>query len=226
MGDTSHSHPCGLRAAPTHRLRWCAARTFAGLRPPRRFCSTPAPPTAPRWRGAWSSRTCGCGSARSGSLRACTATTSRVRTAGARGSDGGRCRRIRSPSPCGRSYRPLFDRLAALPHLARLDTPYFPELETPRHIGDRAMAAAAAAAAALVRLRRARVSARAEEGDGVLEPVLEPEPAALLLTHSTVLESLLASHFGMRFESVHTSNLSHLVGRPLAAVCTCCSGSW
>ena len=34
---------------------------------------------------------------------------------------------------------------------------------------------------------------------------------ALLLTHSTVIESLLASHFKMRFDSVHTTNLAHLV---------------
>lgn len=34
---------------------------------------------------------------------------------------------------------------------------------------------------------------------------------ALLLTHSTVIESLLASHFQMRFDSVHTTNLAHLV---------------
>lgn len=32
-----------------------------------------------------------------------------------------------------------------------------------------------------------------------------------MLTHSTVIESLLASHFKMRFDSVHTTNLAHLV---------------
>ena len=34
---------------------------------------------------------------------------------------------------------------------------------------------------------------------------------ALLLTHSTVIESLLASHFSMQFDSVHTTNLAYLV---------------
>ena len=34
---------------------------------------------------------------------------------------------------------------------------------------------------------------------------------ALLVTHSTVIESLLASHFSMQFDSVHTTNLAYLV---------------
>jgi broad specificity phosphatase PhoE len=68
-------------------------------------------------------------------------------------------------------YRQLFDDLAKLASEQRLDTPYFPELETPRQIGARAMAAAADAASAL----------RAAG-----------EHSALLLTHSTVLEALLA----------------------------------
>lgn len=72
----------------------------------------------------------------------------------------------------------------------RLDTSYFPDLETPRQIGTRAMECGAAAAAELL-----------AAGGG----------NALLLTHSTVIESLLASHFRMCFDSVHTTNLSHVV---------------
>ena len=86
-------------------------------------------------------------------------------------------------------YRQLFDDLALLPSEQRLDTAYFPDLETPRQIGTRAMESAAAAATALL-----------ADGGGT----------ALLLTHSTVLESLLASHFRMRFDSVHTTNLAYV----------------
>lgn len=72
----------------------------------------------------------------------------------------------------------------------RLDTSYFPDLETPRQIGTRAMCCAASTAAEML-----------EAGGGT----------ALLVTHSTVIESLLASHFNKRFDSVHTTNLAHLV---------------
>lgn len=79
---------------------------------------------------------------------------------------------------------------ALLPPEQRLDTSYFPDLETPRQIGTRAMSCAASTAAELL-----------ADGGG----------NALLLTHSTVIESLLASHFSMRFDTVHTTNLAHLV---------------
>ena len=102
----------------------------------------------------------------------------------------------------------------------RIDTPYFPELESPRQIGMRAMACAADAADALL--------------DGGCESAPPGAvPTALLLTHSTVLESVLvsleaaafsdaaaaspwkcrrrqAAQFGKHFESVHTVNLAHM----------------
>jgi hypothetical protein len=48
-----------------------------------------------------------------------------------------------------------------------------------------------------------------------------PRPhCALPLTRSTVPEALLASHFGMRFDNVHTTNVSHVaaLARPDAAL--------
>ena len=114
----------------------------------------------------------------------------------------------------------MFDKFERMSGEERIDTPYFPELESPRQIGMRAMACAADAADALL--------------DGGCESAPPGAvPTALLLTHSTVLESVLvsleaaafsdaaaaspgkcrrrqAAQFGKHFESVHTVNLAHM----------------
>ena len=77
-------------------------------------------------------------------------------------------------------YRPMFDKFERMSGEERIDTPYFAELESPRQIGMRAMACAADAADALL--------------DGGCESAPPGAvPTALLLTHSTVLESVLVS---------------------------------
>jgi len=82
--------------------------------------------------------------------------------------------------------------LSALPHEARLQTPYFEGLETPQQVGLRA-------ATALVELA-SDARASASFGNGPL----------LAVTHSTVLESFLAAIFGADFDSVETKNLAWL----------------
>ncbi|KAL1510892.1 hypothetical protein AB1Y20_005724 [Prymnesium parvum] len=85
----------------------------------------------------------------------------------------------------GSRYAALFRRLASLPHEARIRTPYFDGLETPAQIAARALAAAADAAA------------RAPAGGCVA-----------CVTHSVILESLLATAFSKDFEAVHTRTLA------------------
>ena len=89
-------------------------------------------------------------------------------------------------------YAGLWSRLSALPHEARLQTPYFEGLETPQQVGLRA-------ATALVELA-SDARANSSFGHGPL----------LAVTHSTVLESFLAAVFGADFDSVETKNLAWL----------------
>jgi len=87
----------------------------------------------------------------------------------------------------GEKYSRLWSHLSGLTHENRLRTPYFDGLETPLDVGSRA-------GAALV--------------DLALE--CPAGGTALAVTHSTVIESLLASLFGADFDSVESANLSWL----------------
>ena len=90
----------------------------------------------------------------------------------------------------GPGYAALWARLGSLGHEVRVRTPYFAGLEAPLGVGARA-------AEALV---DAALGAGPAPGGG---------PATVLaVTHSTVIESLLAGLFGADFESVGTKNLA------------------
>ena len=95
---------------------------------------------------------------------------------------GRRC--VAADVAAGPRYTALFARLVALPHAERLRTPYFEGLETPGDIAARVVEAAAAAA---------------RGGGG--GPVL-------LVTHSTVLEAVLAACFGKNFEGIKMRTLA------------------
>lgn len=87
----------------------------------------------------------------------------------------------------GPRFAPLFRRLASLPHEARLRTSYFEGLESPLQISSRALEAARALAVQVPR------------GGTVA-----------CITHSVILESLLAAAFSKDFEAVHTNTLAWL----------------
>lgn len=80
-------------------------------------------------------------------------------------------------------YGDLFSKLAALEREERLNATYFPGLESPRDTSSRAEAAAADA-----------VEAARGDGGG----------AVLLVTHSKVIEALLAVVFGKFYDGVAT----------------------
>lgn len=83
----------------------------------------------------------------------------------------------------GEKYAELWSYLGNLSHEQRVRTPYFEGLETPLDVGTRA-------------------------GQCLLEALMNNEDVTLLaVTHSTVIESLLACLFGADFDSIHTDNL-------------------
>jgi hypothetical protein len=88
----------------------------------------------------------------------------------------------------GEKYADLWSYLGNLSHEQRIRTPYFEGLETPLDVGTRA-------------------------GQCLLEALMNAEQSdetprtILAVTHSTVLESLLASLFGADFDGIHTDNL-------------------
>lgn len=87
----------------------------------------------------------------------------------------------------GPTYAALFRRLSALPHEARVRSSYFDGLECPAQIAARALSAAAA-----------------------LASNSPPGATVACVTHSVVLESLLAATFSKDFEGVHSRTLAWL----------------
>ena len=87
----------------------------------------------------------------------------------------------------GPRFASLFARLAALPHESRIRTAYFDDLETPLQISTRALAAAS------------ELAAQVPQGGTVA-----------CVTHSVILESLLAAAFCKDFEAVYTNTLAWL----------------
>mmetsp|Transcript_1228 Transcript_1228/g.2631 ORF Transcript_1228/g.2631 Transcript_1228/m.2631 type:complete len:613 (+) Transcript_1228:185-2023(+) len=93
----------------------------------------------------------------------------------------------------GPRYQALWDRLSGLGHEQRLRTPYFEGLETPFEVGHRA-------AQGIV-----DVALRTASNMGGSKAV-----TVLAVTHSTVIESILAALFGADFDSVDSSNLGFI----------------
>jgi broad specificity phosphatase PhoE len=95
----------------------------------------------------------------------------------------------------GPKYAGLWAHLGGLPHESRLRTPYFDGLETPLQVGTRA-------GCALVDL--ALACPQGPHGGTA------HGGTALAVTHSTVIESLLASLFGADFDAIDSKNLGWL----------------
>lgn len=87
----------------------------------------------------------------------------------------------------GPRFAALFRRLSALPHEARIRTAYFDGLETPLQISARALACAT------------ELAAQAPAGSTIA-----------CVTHSVILESLLAAAFAKDFEAVSSPALPYL----------------
>lgn len=85
----------------------------------------------------------------------------------------------------GPKYAHIFDKLNALPHEERIVTPYFDGLETPREMALRARAVALEAAG-----------------------TQEAGACILLVTHSTILEAVLAVEHGYHFEGISMRTLA------------------
>lgn len=99
-------------------------------------------------------------------------------------------------------YLHIFERLAGLPHQERLDTAYFEELETPRQLATRAMESIQEVAKEVLLVAAGQAAA----GGG-------RAACGLVVTHSTVLEAVLATYFGKNYDSVHTKTLAMVVLR-------------
>ena len=102
----------------------------------------------------------------------------------------------------GEQYEELWALLNSLPHEARIRTPYFPGLETPHEVGTRCAACMVDAA-----LRAAASDPDGATGKGEANP---GRKNVLVVTHSTVIESLLATLFGADFDSIAMENLCWL----------------
>ena len=108
----------------------------------------------------------------------------------------------------GSQYRPIFDQLQTLDHEERLDTAYFEGLETPRQLGTRAMECVVELARELRSSDGGRSGDDSSNGGGGGDCA-----TGLIVTHSTVLESILATFFNKSYDSVHTQTLACVVLR-------------
>ena len=84
----------------------------------------------------------------------------------------------------GEKYLPIFDRLASLGHNERIKATYFDGLETPLDMSNR-----------VVR---------------VVQEAHTPGGCVLLVTHSTIIESVLAVLFGKRYDGISMRRLAWL----------------
>jgi broad specificity phosphatase PhoE len=109
----------------------------------------------------------------------------------------------------GPKYDQLWGRLRSLPHDERVRRGYFDDLESPLTVACRA--ASAIIDAALAHERR-EISALPDSASGLHVPnkfaEVEISRHVLCVTHSTVMESVLAALFGAIYESIDMENLA------------------